>query len=228
MRITSRPSIYQGCDLMTENTTAQKPIKLLISKLKANNIQAYLAEDRETAVRMALGLIPPGSKVAMGNSLTLRETGIVQALTAGSYDLINQFEPGISAEENGKRRRQGLLADVYFTGTNALTMDGELVNIDGKGNRVAAMIFGPGRVIVVAGRNKVVDNQHKAWLSIRNRVAPALAKKLGRSTPCASTGVCADCRSPERICRFYTVIKSQMPADRDRIHVIIVNEDLGL
>lgn len=200
----------------------------IIDKLKANNFMAYLAEDREAARELALSLIPPGARVGMGNSLTLRETGIFDALTAGDYDVINQFEPGITPGENLRRRKQGLLADVYFTSANAITGDGELVNVDGKGNRAAAMLFGPDRVIVVAGRNKIADDLDGAWKRIREFTAPALAKRLGRSTPCASSGTCSDCRSPERICRFYTVVKSQMPADRDRIHVIIVNEPLGI
>lgn len=200
----------------------------LIHKLKANHINAYLAKDKQQAKAIALQLIPPNAVVAMGNSLSLRETGIFEALTIGDYQLINQFEPGISNEENLKRRKQGMLADVYFTGTNALTMNGELVNIDGKGNRVAAMLFGPEKVIVIAGKNKLVANEAEAWQRLRSYVAPALAKRLGRATPCAQTGECSDCQSPERICRLYTIIKSQMPADAQRIHVIIVNEDLGL
>lgn len=200
----------------------------LAKRLKANNIKAYLAADRRAARDLALSLVPPGALVASGNSLTLRETGIFEALGAGGYNFINQFEPGISPEENLRRRKEGLLADVYFTGTNALTLDGELVNVDGKGNRVAAMMFGPDRVVFVAGRNKMVKDLDEAWKRIGEHTAPALAKRLGRSTPCARTGVCSDCSSPERICRFYTVISSQMPADGDRIHVILVNEDLGI
>lgn len=200
----------------------------LIDNLRANNIHGYMARDCEEAKKIAMELIPAGAEVAMGNSLTLRETGIFDALLTGGYKVINQFEPGISPEENLKRRKLGLLADVYFSGTNALTADGELVNIDGKGNRVAAMMFGPDRVIIVVGKNKIVRDQAAAWQRLREKTAPALAKKLGRSTPCAASGVCSDCKSPERICRDYTVIGSQMPADKDRIHVIIVDEDLGV
>jgi len=200
----------------------------VIERLSANNMRGYLVNSREEACKLALELIPAEATVAMGNSLTLRETGIFAALTGGDYKLINQFEPGIPPEENIKRRKQGLLADVYFTGTNAVTSDGELVNIDGKGNRVAAMLFGPDKVIVVVGKNKLVRDRTEAWNRLRTEAAPALAKKLGRSTPCAATGVCSECSSPERICRCYTVIGSQMPADKNRIHVIIVNEDLGL
>jgi hypothetical protein len=203
-------------------------LEKLMHRLTRNNMRAFRAGDRQEARELALSLIPPGALVAMGNSLTLRETGIYDALVAGGYNLINQFEAGLSPEENLLRRRRGMLADVYFTGTNALTLSGELVNIDGKGNRAAAMLFGPERVVVVAGQNKIVEDVERAWSRLRERVAPALAKRLGRATPCASSGVCSDCNSPERICRCYTVVKGQMPADRDRITVILVEEDLGL
>jgi hypothetical protein len=200
----------------------------LIEKLRSINIQAYIAGNRDEAKHLALGLIPRGATVAMGNSATLREVGIFDAIVNGDYKVINQFEPGISAAENLKRRKAGMLADVYFTSANALTLDGELVNIDGKGNRVAAMMFGPDKVIIVVGENKIVKNQEEAWLRLKEKVAPALTKKLGRSTPCAKTGECSNCGSPERVCRCYTVINGQMPGDKDRIHVIIVKERLGI
>jgi len=185
-------------------------------------------QDREAAKRLALELIPQDAVVAMGNSLTIREIGLFEVLTSGSYNVINQFEQGISAEENLARRKAGLTADVYISGTNAITLNGELVNIDGKGNRVAAMLFGPDKVIVIAGVNKVVANLEEAWKKTREKTAPALAKRLGRSTPCAATLTCGNCASPERICRLFTVIAGQMPVDRDRMHVILVKEQLGL
>lgn len=200
----------------------------LIEKLRSINIQAYIACDCEEAKRLALGLIPEGATIAMGNSVTLREVGIFDAIVNGVYKVINQFEPGISADENLRRRKAGMLADVYFTSANALTLDGELVNIDGKGNRVAAMMFGPDKVIIIVGENKIVKNQEEAWLRLKEKVAPKLTKKLGRSTPCAITGECSNCSSPERVCRCYTVINGQMPGDKDRLHVIIVKERLGI
>lgn len=200
----------------------------LIEKLGSNNIQGYVANDREEAKRIALELIPLGASIAMGNSLTLREVGIFEALTSGNYNVINQFESGITASENLNRRKAGLMADIYFTSTNAITQDGELVNIDGKGNRVAAMMFGPDKVIVIAGENKIVADREAAWNHLKEKTAPELAKKLGRHTPCATTGKCSNCASPDRICRCYTVIGGQMPGDKDRIHVIIVREHLGM
>lgn len=201
---------------------------LLIQKLKKNNIQGYWAQDISDAKKIALDLIPPGAVVGMGNSMTLRQTGIFQELTGGSYNVINQFEPGISPEENLNRRRISLTSDVYFSSSNMVTMDGALINVDGKGNRVAALMFGPHKVVLVVGKNKIVKDEDQAWERLRQHTAPTLAKKLGRSTPCVKTGTCSDCQSPQRICRYYTVINSQMPADIDRIHVIIVDGEWGI
>ncbi|MGE5653156.1 MAG: lactate utilization protein [Bacillota bacterium] len=203
-------------------------MKDLIRSLEANHFSVHLANNKDEARKIALGLIPSGASVGMGNSLTLRETGIFEALTSGQFQTINQFETGLSPEENLRRRKASMVADVYFTSTNALTMDGAMINVDGKGNRVAAMMFGPDRVVVVVGRNKIVADENAAWEKMRQSIAPTLAKRLGRSTPCASTGVCSDCQSPQRICRCYTVIRSQMPADKDRIHIVLVDEDLGI
>lgn len=200
----------------------------LIRNLEANHFTVHRASTKDEAREIALGLVPPGASVGMGNSLTLRETGIFEALTSGAFDTINQFEAGIPPGENLRRRKASMVADVYFTSTNALTMDGALINVDGKGNRVAAMMFGPDRVVVVVGRNKVVHDEAAAWEKMRANIAPSLAKRLGRSTPCVSTGACSECQSPQRICRCYTIIRSQMPADRDRIHIVLVDEDLGI
>lgn len=200
----------------------------LLDRLRANNMHGYIVSNREEAKRLALELIPDGATIAMGNSLTLREIGLFDAITNGDFNVINQFEQGISPEENLKRRKAGLLADVYLTSTNAITLDGELVNIDGKGNRVAAMMFGPDRVIIVAGENKIAANLAEAWTRLKEKTAPALSKRLGRATPCVTTAKCANCASPERICRLYTVIGGQMPADKDRIQVILVREHLGI
>lgn len=200
----------------------------LVDVLRTNHICGYIVSNREEAKQLALQLIPKGATIAMGNSLTIREIGLFEHIINGDFNVINQFEQGISAQENLKRRKEGLAADVYLSSTNAITLDGELVNIDGKGNRVAAMMFGPERVIIIAGENKVVDNLAEAWTRIKEKTAPELARRLGRSTPCAKTAKCEKCASPERICRLYTVIGGQMPADKDRIHVILVKEHLGI
>lgn len=200
----------------------------LIETLRSHHFTVHQATNGEEAKTIALGLIPPGAKIGMGNSATLRETGIFQALTSGDYDTINQFEPGITPAENLKRRKESMLADIYFASSNVITETGELINVDGKGNRVAAMMFGPDKVVLVVGRNKIVRDEQAAWEKMRSTIAPTLAKRLGRTTPCAATGVCSDCSSPQRICRDYTIIRSQMPADQDRIHIILVDQELGI
>lgn len=203
-------------------------IQQLLNVLEAKNFSAHFAHSSIEAKDLVLSLIPKGSTVGIGNTLSLREIGLFQELLSGNYNFINQFESEISSEENLNRRRHSLLSDVYITGTNAITMNGELINIDGKGNRVAAMMFGPKKVIVLAGKNKIVNDENEAWDRLRGTTAPNLASHLGRKTPCVSTKSCTNCSSPERICRFYTIIHSQMPIDKDRIHIVLINEDLGI
>jgi L-lactate utilization protein LutB len=200
----------------------------IIKSFRKNNFTAYFVHDKEEAKNLALSLIPQGATVGMGNSLTLRETGIFEELTGGKYNVINQFEAGLSREENLKLRKQSMISDVYFTSVNAISKKGELFNIDGKGNRVAAMMFGPDKVIIVVGINKIVEDEEGAWIRLKDSVSPKLAKKLNRKTPCAITGVCSNCDSPERICRHYTVIRSQMLDDINRINIIIIDEELGI
>lgn len=214
--------------LMSTDKYIPEAFQKIISTFKHKNINCFFAANSKKALETSLRLIPNNAIAAMGNSLTLRETGIFEALVKEDYQLINQFEAGISREENLRRRKLGLSANVYLSGSNAVTEDGKLLNVDGKGNRVSAMMFGPDKVIIVAGKNKIVSNEQQGWEHIRNYTAPNLAKKLGRNTPCVKTGKCSDCRSPERICRYYTVIGSQMPADKERINLIIVNENLGI
>jgi hypothetical protein len=138
-------------------------IQTLIARLQANNLSATYVPDRHAACDLILSLIPEGAVVGYGDSLTLRQIGVVDALEQGSYCFLNPWEPGISVEENLKRKRRSLTADVFVTGTNALTMDGQLVNVDGHGNRVAAMLFGPKKVIVVVGVNKIVPDLEAAF-----------------------------------------------------------------
>ena len=193
--------------------------------LGKRNFEVYVVANRDEAVKTALGLIPEGAVVGLGGSMTVQEIGLLDALREGGWDLCDQYEEGISKEENYKRRRRGVAADVFVTGTNAIARDGALVNIDGMGNRVAALTFGPENVIVVVGRNKICDDIHKALDRVQNYVAPKNAKRFGVDTPCAKTGECSDCSSPQRICNVYSIIRRQWAPGR--FHVILVDEDLG-
>ena len=146
-------------------------------------------------------------------------------LRSGRYDFLDRAKEGLSSEDIDKIYRESFFADAYFSSSNAITEDGELYNVDGNGNRVAALLFGPKKVIIVAGVNKIVKNIDEAIKRNREVAAPANAKRLNKKTPCTKVGFCMDCKSPEKICREYTIIRSQK--DNDRIHVIFINENIG-
>ena len=197
-----------------------------IESLEKNNMTGFYVKTREEAREKLLSLIPVGSKVGFGGSLSLDQIGVKDLLRAGNYYFIDRDKPQLTEEEKYDLRKESLLADVFLMSTNALTMDGKLVNIDGVGNRVAALIFGPARVIIVAGINKIVPDLEAARQRIKDYVAPIHARRLGLPLPCAQTGKCVDCRNPLRFCNAVVTIEHQY--QKDRITVIIVGEDLGL
>ena len=201
-------------------------VKEVIESLKKNQIEAFYVPNREEAFKMVMDRIPPGSKVGTGGSLTLEELGLKTALKQGNYHFIDRERPGASAQETFELRRQCLLSDVFLCSANAITRDGKLVNIDAFGNRVAALAFGPSKVIVIAGINKVVDDFDGTLNRIKNYVTPIHTRRRGWKTPYAQTGSCVDCRTPDRICGFVSVVEYQR--DKGRITVILVGEPLGI
>lgn len=201
-------------------------VQEVITALKKRHMEASFVPNKEEALKTVLSLIPEGSKVGYGGSLTLDELGIKEALKKGNYQLVDRGRPGISEAEVFSLRREGLLSDVFLCSTNALTRDGKMVNIDGSGNRLAALTFGPKKVIVVAGINKIVDNVERGLERVRNYTAPLHARRRGWDLPCAKTGHCMDCRSPQRICCTVTITEYQRV--KDRITVILVGETLGI
>ncbi len=208
-------------------------MKALIKRLGDNNIPAVYVPTREEAFEKVMSMIPEGSVVGFGDSLTLREIGVVDALTEGSYTFLNPWAPGVGAEENIALKRRALTSDVFVTGTNALTMDGKIVNVDGHGNRVAAILFGPARVILVVGINKIVTDVEAALERIRNEAAPLNVRRhpgFDPPPPCGETGACSDCTSAWRICNKTVIIERQYDNDRygPIITVVIVGERLGL
>ncbi len=200
-------------------------IERTIKSLGENNINGYLIEDRNELIKKIKELVPSGSVVGAGGSMTLSETGVMDLLKNDEYTFLDRNVPGLSADDINDIYRKSFGADAYFTSTNALTEKGEIYNVDGNGNRVAAMIYGPDKVIIVCGVNKIVKTLDDAIQRNREIAAPANVKRLTKKTPCATTGRCMDCRSPEKICRAFTTITSQR--DPNRMHVLIVNEDLG-
>jgi len=180
-----------------------------------------------------MSMIPEGSVVGFGDSLTLRQIGVVDALEKGHYTFLNPYKPGISPDQSIDLKRKALTSDVFVTGTNAMTLDGRIVNVDGLGNRVAAMLFGPGKVIIVIGTNKIVATLEEGLERIRKKAAPLNVKRhpeFDPAPPCGETGICSDCDSPWRICNKTTVIERQYDNDKygPVINVVIVGEELGI
>lgn len=216
---------------------ARKPMKRriqqIIQRLSENNIAAIYAENRSEALEVVMSMIPEGSVVGFGDSLTLRQIGTVDLLEKGNYTFLNPWKPGINVDESIMLKKQALTSDVFVTGTNALTTDGKIVNVDGHGNRVAAMLFGPDKVILVIGINKIVENIDEALRRIRDESAPLNVKRHPNwdpLPPCGTTGVCEDCSSPWRICNKTVIIERQYDNDRYKpiITVVIVGEELGI
>jgi len=196
-----------------------------IKNLRKNNMNGYFVQDEKEALKKIEELIGEGDTVSVGGSMTLFETGVIDFLRNGKYNFLDRYEEGLAPEDIKEIYRKSFSADAYFTSSNALTEEGELYNVDGRGNRVAAMIYGPDKVIVIVGINKIVRDLDEAIMRNRELAAPANVKRLNKKTPCAEVGYCMDCKSKDRICNEYVVIKKQM--DGDRIHVIIVNKELG-
>jgi L-lactate utilization protein LutB len=198
--------------------------------LEKNNFNAFIAQTPEDARQIVLERILPGldiQSVSWGDSVTLYETGILQYFKKKSgIRFIETFSKKISREQSMARRREAILTDLFFTGTNAVIESGMLVNLDMIGNRVGGITFGPKHVVIAVGRNKIVPDLEAAMQRIKNFAAPANAIRHGKKTPCAKTSVCMDCSSPERICNIWTIHEKSHP--QGRIKVILINQDLGL
>lgn len=203
----------------------EEKILRTINSLEKNNMNGYIVNSKEELIDMIISLTNEGDKVSCGGSMSLVETGVMDHLRSGRYDFLDRAKEGLSAMDIDRIYRESFFADAYFSSTNAITEGGELYNVDGNGNRVAALLFGPKKVIIVAGVNKIVKNLDEAIKRNREIAAPANAKRLNKSTPCTKIGYCMDCKSSEKICREYTLIKSQK--DKNRIHVIFLNDSIG-
>lgn len=203
----------------------EEKILRTIASLEKNNMNGYIVSNKEELINKIISLTNEGEKVSCGGSMSLTETGVMDLLRSGRYNFLDRAKEGLSVEDIDRIYRECFFADTYFSSSNAITEAGELYNVDGNGNRVAALLFGPKKVIIVAGVNKIVKNLDEAIKRNREIAAPANAKRLNKSTPCTKIGYCMECKSPEKICREYTVIKSQK--DKNRIHVIFLNDNIG-
>lgn len=200
-------------------------IKNTMDNLKKNNMEAYYVEKIDSLLAKVEELINEGDTIGVAGSMTLFETGIINLLRNGNYKFLDRYKDGLSVEEIKDVFRQSFSADAYIVGSNAITEDGELYNVDNTGNRVAAMLYGPDKVIVIAGVNKIVKDVEQAVLRTKEIAAPANNKRLNKNNPCTKTGCCMDCSSNERLCNDYVLIKRQ--ATKGRIKVILVGEELG-
>lgn len=198
--------------------------KTMIENLKKRNMEGYYFENSADCVNAIVNSIPQDSIISWGGSETIKEMGLMEAVRSGSYELIDR-----SAAKNPEEARQlyakTVLADYYLMSSNAITINGELINIDGNGNRVACLIQGPSHVIVVVGMNKIVTDVKSGIARVRNMASPANAIRLNRNLPCAATGLCHDCLAPECFCN--QIVITRRSGHTGRIKVYLVAEDLG-
>ena len=208
---------------MNENIVKRNELlaQTVIKGLASRNMEGFYAASKEEALKLALDLIPEGSTVTMGGGMSVHEIGLAKALTSGNYNFIDR--------DKFEDRRQAMLlaydADVFLTSTNSMTRDGVLVNIDGNANRVSAIAQGPKKVLFIVGLNKVCGDLDGAMKRARNVAAPINAQRFGLDTPCAKTGACFDCKSPDTICCQFLI--TRYSKHKGRIQVILVNDDLG-
>ena len=205
-------------------------LKNLSEVLAANNFDVFIAETALEAKEIVTGKIIPElapASISWGGSMTFTGTGLYEHLVSQKkIDVIDPAEKDISLEDKDQRRRNALLVDLYFTGTNAVTENGLLVNLDMIGNRVAALTFGPKSVVVLVGRNKITADLEEAMNRIKDYAAPVNAIRLDMKTPCSKTSECQNCRSPQRICNTWTVTEKSFP--NKRVKVILINQEMGL
>ena len=208
----------------------QKRLADVNNALEGNNFEAYLADTAAEAREIVNKDIIPRidvKSVSWGGSMTFMDTGLYKDIKDNpDLEVLDTFDKSITGDANLELRRRSLFVDLFITGTNAVTENGVLVNLDMIGNRVAGITFGPKFVIILVGRNKIVPELDDAMYRIKNYAAPANAMRLDKKTPCAETSFCQECNTPERICNSWAITEKSFP--RGRIKVVLINEDMGL
>ena len=202
----------------------QKRGQILVKNLQARHFDAYYCDTREDALAKALEMIPEGASVGWGGAISAEQIGLMDAVHSGNFRAIDRALAK-TPEEREEMMRECMFADVFLTGANALSLDGQMVNIDGQGNRVAAIVYGPKSIIVVAGMNKVEDTLETAITRARTVAAPMNNQRFTNDNPCSVTGTCADCKSEGCICNQILVTRHCRPVGR--IKFILVGEELG-
>ena len=201
-----------------------KRAAVLVKNLQKRKFEACYCETKEEALAKALELIPEGASIGWGGATSAEQIGLLKALRTGNYNAIDR-DTAKSPAERVDMMRNCLLTDCFITGANAISLDGQMVNIDGMGNRVAAIVYGPDSVIAIAGMNKVVATLEDAVQRARTIAAPMNKQRFALNTPCEVTGACADCKSEGCICNQLLITRNSKPAGR--IKVILVGEELG-
>ncbi|MBO7251143.1 MAG: lactate utilization protein [Oscillospiraceae bacterium] len=211
---------------MTEFTRKyyEKRAQVMVKNLQSRHFDAYYCATKEEALEKAISLIPAGASVGWGGALSAQQIGLLDAINQGNYVALDR-DKAANMQEREEIQRKCLLADWFITGANALSIDGQMVNIDGNGNRVAAIVYGPKQVLVIAGMNKVVDTLESAVIRARTVAAPMNKQRFPLQTPCEVTGTCADCKSDSCICNQILITRNSKPAGK--IKVILVGEELG-
>lgn len=202
----------------------EKRGKTLVKNLNSRCFEAYFCETKEEALAKALELIPEGSSVGWGGAYSAMQIGLLDAMGNGKYKALDR-DKASSPEERLAIQRSCFDADFFITGANALSLDGQMVNIDGMGNRVGMIVYGPKNILVIAGVNKVADTLEEAVRRARTIAAPQNAQRFGLKTPCSVTGACGDCKGEGGICNQMVITRNSRPAGR--IKMIIVGESLG-
>lgn len=199
--------------------------QVLVKSLKSRHFDAWYCETKEQALAKALEVIPEGATVGWGGAMSAQQIGLMDALNAGNYNALDR-DKCATQEERQQMVRDSLFADVFLTGANALSLDGQMVNIDGTGNRVGAICYGPGMILVIAGMNKVMDSLEEAVTRARTVAAPMNKQRFANQTPCEVTGTCGDCKGEGCICNQILITRHCRPVGR--IKFILVGEDLGM
>lgn len=203
----------------------EKKIEKTINNLKKNNISGYYVKDNDELINLIKDIAKEGEVVSVGGSMSLFESKVIELLRSGRYEFLDRYKKDLTQEDIKEIYRKSFFADTYFASANAITENGEIFNVDGNGNRVAAILYGPDKVVLIVGVNKIVKNIEQAVARNRAISGPANAKRLNLSTPCVKTGQCMECNIEDRICCEYTVIKRQR--NPKRMHVIFINDTLG-
>lgn len=203
----------------------RKRAEVLVKNLQSRHFEAFYCDSTADALEKALALIPENALVSWGGAMSAQQIGLIDAIRAGAYRTIDR-DKCETPEEREQAMKDALFCDTFLMGANAMSLDGQMVSIDGTGNRIGALVYGPKSVIVIVGMNKVSDTLEEAIRRARTVAAPRNKQRFGGGTPCAVTGVCGDCKSEKCICNHIVITRHCRPVGR--IKFIVVGEDLGL